>query len=222
MTVSPQCKPLLDRKRALETEREEVWADLQEAIADGNIALKFRLAKRAGDLSRMIVGLQAQYEQCEIKVRGLKPLDAMFSGNYTFRTNVAFTDITREGALKLLLHFNERRTTLGIPTFPDVPISGSGAGVNVTGHMDMENDRAAGYYRNGQIDVPTTLQFYLSVNGGSEERSDLPTRLSSLPPGSPVQADGSVTLFGSGTFSGGFLHTRPGEIRLVGKISPHP
>jgi hypothetical protein len=87
-----------------------------------------------------------------------------------------------------------------------------------------------GTYDAGKISMPMTLHFATTIGTGTRDitdSSDLSLVLSTDPPeGSPVTPPpgpfGNVTLFGSGTFVGGFFGEKPdqGTLKVTGKIKP--
>jgi hypothetical protein len=71
--------------------------------------------------------------------------------------------------------------------------------------------------------MPLTLHFDQSIDlPFYDEDSDLSLVLSTNPPGAPVAANGSVTLTGSGLFTGGFLGGSTGTVVITGVIAPVP
>lgn len=220
--VSPACQKYLDQKAQLEAARRDVWEDLKQAILDGDIREKQRLARLASELARAIVAVQAAYVQCEIREQQLKPLNADFRGTAKATLDMPFPipDVEQEGAVTIPLYFDPRRTQVAITTFPAITFNQP----LVNGSIDLKNDSAVGrYYSSGDIDLPVIFVVSLYNDPSDISVSELPLHLTTArPDGAPVDAGGSTTLHGSGKFSGGRLDGYDCAMTLAGVISPHP
>jgi hypothetical protein len=71
--------------------------------------------------------------------------------------------------------------------------------------------------------MPVALRFDHSLElPFIAEDSEYSVRLTTDPPGSPVDAAGQVTLVGSDTFQGGILGGSTSALNIAGTISPWP
>jgi hypothetical protein len=147
-------------------------------------------------------------------------LEATFTGTATLTTTNALAAGPFASPLQLGLRLDGLRTYIVVTSFPPIttaPID-TPLGQDIT--TITKGDGGFGGYTNGNISVEITLHFDHSLRLAGD--SDLTVILRTLPPGSPVAADGAVTLAGSGTFQHGFLGGATGTLVIAGTITPVP
>jgi hypothetical protein len=223
-TIPTQCQPIADEIGAMEAERRDLQEELQQAPT-GEKAL---LVQQIKALNRRIAAAYVRLTDCLASFPPPDPppppLDATFSGTATITTTNTFAPGPYTRPVTLTLVFDGHRTFVGITTFPAItsdPFDIRPFGRNVT--TVTKTQGGSGSFNAGAILLPLTLRFDQSIDLPLwDEDSDLTLTLSTAPPGSPVAADGSVTLTGSGTFSGGFLGGSIGMVTLTGVIAPVP
>jgi hypothetical protein len=223
MALPDACQPIADEIAALEQERNDLQADLQQA-APGQ---KAHLATQIKALNSRIATLSNQLADC---LRDTPPpppppppLQATFAGTATITTTNASAPGPFTSPIVLGLIFDGARTFVAITSFPPIATAPfpTPVGTNVT--TVSRTGGGQGSYAAGAIRMPLILHFDQSIDlPFFEEDSDLSVLLTTDPPGSPVDPAGSVSLAGSGPFSGGFLGGATGTLTIVGAISPVP
>jgi hypothetical protein len=223
MAVPDACQPIADEIAALEQERNDLGAELQQAPT----GQKARLAAQIKALNSRIAILSNQLADC---LRDTPPppappppLQATFAGTATITTTNPSAAGPFTSPILLGLIFDGARTFVAITSFRPIATAAfpTLAGMNVT--TVSRTGGGQGSYAGGAIRMPLILHFDHSIDVPFfEEDSDLSVLLTTDPPGSPVDASGSVNLAGSGTFGGGFLGGATGTLSIVGAISPVP
>jgi hypothetical protein len=146
-----------------------------------------------------------------------------FSGQAAITINDPRAPGANVAPLEMDLVFNAARTTVAVANF--VPIVTkpfpTPLGMNTT-KISLQSG-GNGSYNAGNMAISLVLFFDHSIDLlFIKEDSTFPLLLTTDQPGSPVNAAGDVVLAGTGTFQGGFLNGRTGDVTLTGRISPHP
>jgi hypothetical protein len=223
MSVPPQCVELANAIESLVQERRDLQEELQSA-APGQ---KPGLVAQIRALNRQIAAASDALADCIANSPPPPPppppLAATFTGTATITTTNSSAPGPFTAAVQLGLLFDGNRTSVLITSFPPIatqPFS-TPFGNNVT--TVTKTGGGLGSYANGSIVMPLTLHFDQSLDlPFFEEDSDLSLGVSTNPPGSPVAANGGVTLAGSGVFQRGFLGGATGTLSISGTISPAP
>ena len=223
MAIPDACQPIADEIAGLEAERRDLQAELQQAPT----GQKAFLVRQIRAINRQLVLLNDRLADC-LSVTPPPPpppppLEATFSGTATITTTNASAPGPFSTSISLVLIFDSARTFLGITSFPPIATAPfqTPVGTNVT--TVSRAGGGQGSYAAGAIVLPLALHFDQSLDlPFFEEDSDLALVLTTNPPGSAVDAAGSVTLVGSGPFTGGFLGGSTGTVTIAGTISPAP
>jgi hypothetical protein len=96
--------------------------------------------------------------------------------------------------------------------------------VTNTTHVRLASAEPGGLDRDGHVSLPVVLHFdHLFDVPFYEEDSHLPLTLrSDAPGGTPLDADGRLTLVGDGHFRGGALDGKRCRLVYAGRVSPLP
>jgi hypothetical protein len=223
MSIPSACQPLADEIAGLEQERRDLQAELQQAPT----GQKAFLATQIKALNRRIAALNDQLADClrdnPPPPQPPPPLEAVFSGAATITTTNSSAPGPYSSSISLGLIFDAARTFVAITSFPSIatPPFSTPVGTNVT--TVSKSGGGQGNYGSGAITMPVTLHFDQSLDlPFYEEDSDLSLVLTTNPPGATVDGGGSLTLTGTGVFSGGFLGGSSGTLTIAGVISPVP
>ena len=112
MPIPSACQPIQNEIDALEQERQEAWADVQQALDDGDARAKWAAAARAAALTRQLQARADALEACVVDNGGPVPLAAIFAGACTFTGS--HQDLVDRGPfnvpLRLGLWFDALRT----------------------------------------------------------------------------------------------------------------
>ena len=123
MPIPSACQPIQNEIDALTQERQEAWADVQQALDDGDPRAKWAAAARAAALTRQLQARADALEACVVDNGGPVPLAAIFAGACTFTGS--HQDLVDRGPinrpLRLGLWFDALRTKVIITDFPQSP-----------------------------------------------------------------------------------------------------
>ncbi len=238
MPVPAPCLPIEAGIRDLKLQREEAWADVKQAMADGDMRAKFAAAARAAALTRRIVAEQQRLEVCVARHGGPAPLAATFTGQGVIEgVNSDLNPTTFN--LSLALWFSALRDQVVITYFPEqeldpVEVKGPLGPVSIVITVVMTGGGRGRYQSGaGSLTVPITLHFDVDKDFPAF-REDMFLRLSlstDHPDGSLVDAGGRVVLAGSGSFEADFSDLGPinnpligteAKVICTGRIDPHP
>lgn len=221
MPVPAECQAIADAISGMEGERRGLQDELHHAAPNEKAAI----AQQIKALNAKLKIAQNQLTDCiaaHHEPPPPPPLEAIFSGTASLTTSDARAPGPYHMSAIIGLLFNGSRSYIAITTFPAIAVEfDTVLGHNVTTITKIAG--GGGSFAAGQVRVPITLRFDHSIDlPFYEEDSDLPLVLSTDPPGSPMAADGNVTLAGTGVFSGGVLSGQSGTLVIVGKVAPVP
>lgn len=237
MPVHPDCQHFLDEKATAEADRIQVWADLKQAIADGDIHMKQQLAGQAAALSNLIVKLQAAYEACERAHAGAggggttaQPLDAIFACQFAFTSShIIFGGATGYGNDLMPLHFSADRSGVEITEFDEIrigpyPWNFLFVDGSVTFSVTKKSGGSGSYKpATGEMAIALSLNITPVDTIFPLLGSDLYILLSTgHSDGKPMNVNGDVTLAAEGVLNGGFLFGASAKVVLSGRVAPHP
>jgi hypothetical protein len=229
MQVPPECQALADEIEALEAEIRDWQEELRDA-PPGRKPFIVRMIRRAG---QEIAARRPALDACIATHNGgptiPAPLQATFSGRATMTTNNSSAPGPYEVAsLVMSLIFDGFRTGVFITVFPEIATDPFNTPLGSNVSTIRKTGGGSGTYSSttGDIVMPLQLRLDHSVEAPLpfyEEDSDLSITIASTNPGgSPMNASGSITLTGSGTFVGGFLGGSSCNLTVAGVVSPHP
>lgn len=224
MSLPVECQGIQDEIESLQRELQS----LQQELVDAAPGDKPVIIRQIRAVSSQIAKLSRQLESCTAEPHPIPnptppPLEAVFTGVATVTTTYGpapgpFVEPTR-----FTVTLNGERTVIALTSFPSISTQpfDTPFGLNVT--TVRRTDGGIGSYANGRIAMPLTLRFDQSIDlPFYEEDSILTLRLTTEPPGSPVNPGpfGRVALAGSGTFVGGILGGSTGTLVVRGSLAP--
>jgi hypothetical protein len=207
----------------VQADLDDLQFQLRHAAPEDKPAIKALIR----DDNKQLVTLHNQLAECIGSHNVPPPTEAFFIGTSTLTTTNADAPGPFFDNPQFRLNIGGDPARINIETFPalgavfDTPVGPGTTTVTLIGG-------GTGIYDAGKISLPVTLHFATTVEtpvGDTTDSSDLSMVLSTDPPeGSPVTPPpgpfGNVTLFGSGTFVGGFLGGSTGTLTVTGKIKP--
>lgn len=219
------CEQLSNKVKSLIAERNALQEELKKA-APGQ---KPPLAGEIKQLNKSIKQAQAELDACFIQA-GLQSLVAILSGTATLTTTHTDASGPFTESVTIGLFFSPGRVTFSIVNFPAIATDpfDTSVGTNITTITLDSSKQGTSNPNTGTLTIGCTLKFDHSIDFPFyEEDSTLPIALTTGKIGSlqgaPVnQTTGAVTLVGSGTFQGGFLGGKTGNIVITGTINPIP
>jgi len=162
--------------------------------------------------------------------RTASPLDAVFEGTCTLDIpGVPGAPPLFAHPLRCDIRFSADRNTVWLRGFEPIATGdytarlGPLAVTNST-KVHLRSAQPGRLGKTGHFSIPVVLFFdHLFDAPFYEEDSDLGLSLQSdVPGGSPLGADGSLTLIGEGAFSGGALDGKRCRLTYAGRVSPMP
>jgi hypothetical protein len=204
--------------------------DLQFQLKHARPKDKPAIQAKIREVNKQLVTLRNQLAECIASQPNVPPpTEAFFSGSSELTTTNGDAPGPFPDSLMFRLNVGGDPARINIETFPalgagfDTPAGPGTTTITLIGG-------GTGTYDAGKISLPITLHFASTIEtpvGDVTDSSDLSMVLSTDPPeGSPVTPPpgpfGNVTLFGSGTFVGGFFGQKPdqGTLKVTGTIKP--
>lgn len=162
--------------------------------------------------------------------RTASPLDAVFQGTCTLDIpDVPGAPPLDAYPLRCDLRYSADRKTVRLLGFEPIETGEYAArlgplAVTNSTKVHLRSARPGRLDGRGHFSIPVVLFFdHLFDAPFYEEDSDLGLSLQSdVPGGSPLGADGSLTLIGEGVFSGGALDGKRCRLTYAGRVSPMP
>lgn len=222
MSIPAPCRVFRDEIDELRQERDGLQDELQRA-APGEKPALVRLIRA---LNLQIAGRQNELTDCIATTPQdpppPPPIEAILTGTATLSTTDTRAPGPYTSPVRLGLIINGNRTIIAITSFPTISTPPFDTPIGLNSTRVTHTGGGTGSYAGGAIVMPITLHLDHSIDIPIfEEDSDISLVLSTQSPGSPVTPEpfGSVTLVGSGTFSGGILAGSTGMLRVSGNIA---
>ena len=225
-SVPTACQSIQDEIDGVQADIDDLQFKLRHARPEEKPAIKAEIREK----QKQVTTLQKQLAECIASQRNVPPpTEAFFFGSSELHTTNADAPGPFFDSLAFRLDVGGDPARINIETFPalgaafDTPLGPGTTTITLIGG-------GTGTYDAGKISLPITLHFASTIEtpvGDVTNSSDLSMVLSTDPPeGSPVTPPpgpfGKVTLFGSGTFVGGFFGEKPdqGTLKVTGTIKP--
>lgn len=231
--IPAQCKSAESTVKELEAELEDAYEEVQNAKGSG----KASAGQHAFNAYKKLQEAKKALNHCLIEA-GVppppQPLDATFVGAYSVSTTHPNAPGPFRGTITIGCRFSSDRTYVIITYFPAVvtdsfPLGGILGSDQVTiteiGLGSGSFDQAT-----GAMAISLSLNFHHSSSFLSDSTLALimdtgtHTSLSGAltANGSPMDAQGMITLAGVGIFSNGNLGGSEASVFIAGQVSPHP